>query len=164
MVPEVGRSELLAMVRSAHADWEALLREIPPAWLTEPGLPGGWSVKDVIAHITWGEREALGLMAARALVGSDLWRLTDDERNAIVFQQNRHRDLDDVLAESREIFTRYLEALEALSEEDLNDPRRFAGMPLDWRPWRVLYDPHHYQHHAADIRAWLETRWKTETA
>jgi hypothetical protein len=109
----------------------------------------------VLAHIAWGEREAIGLVRARALVGSDLWRLSEDERNAAVHAQNRARPLDDVLAESATVVDEYVAALESLSEDELNDPAHFTGMPPTWRPWRTLYDPHHYAHHAADLRAWL---------
>ena len=154
----LSKPELLSMIRTARAEWDALLAEVPAAWLTEPGVAGEWSVKDIVAHIAWGEREALGVARAHALVGSDLWTLSEDERNAIVFEQNRGRELPDVLAESRQVFAQFVEAVAALSEEDLNDPHRFAGMPIGWRPWRVLYDPHHYADHARSIGAWLARR------
>ena len=157
----VNKTQLLDMIRIARAEWEALLAEIPPAWMTEPGVEGEWSVKDVIAPIAWGERENLGVAQARALVSSDLWQVAEDERNAAVFEQNRDRDLHDVLAESRHVFQQYLEAVDALSEEDLNDPRRFQGLPEGWRPWRILYDPTHYHVHAQPIRAWLQLRKET---
>jgi hypothetical protein len=121
-------------------------------------VAGGWSVKDIIAHIAWGERESLGVAQARAVVGSELWQLSEDERNAVVVEQNRRRELRDVLADSRGIFRLYFEAVAALSEEDLNDASRFAQMPDGWRPWRILYDPGHYQAHADSIRAWLVRR------
>jgi uncharacterized protein (TIGR03083 family) len=155
-VRAIGKAELLAMVRRARAEWDALLAGVPRERVTEPRLPGGWSVKDVVAHMAWGEREAIGVVAARALVGSELWRLDEDARNAAVYAENRERPLDEVLAEAQDVFDRYLAALESLSEAELNDASRFDRMPADWRPWRVLYDPHHYAHHAADVRAWLE--------
>jgi uncharacterized protein (TIGR03083 family) len=154
----VARAELLAMVRQARARWDALLARVPRERMTEPGLPGGWSVKDVVAHVAWGEREAAGVVAARALVGSELWKLDQDERNAAVHAQERDRPLDEVLADAERVFASYLVGLASLSEEELNDPRHFRDMPADWRPWRVLYDPHHYDAHAADIAAWLEDR------
>ncbi|HEY7343619.1 MAG TPA: DinB family protein [Ktedonobacterales bacterium] len=154
------KAQLLEMIQSARAGWEALLAGIPEAWMTEPGVEGEWSIKDIIAHISWGEQENLGVAQAHAVVGSELWQLSEDERNARVFEQNRHRELGDVLAESRQTFRRYLEAVAALSEEDLNDPSRFAEMPVPegWRPWRILFDPAHYQGHADSIRAWLARR------
>jgi hypothetical protein len=154
----ITKTQLLSMIQSARADWETLLAGIPPEWMTEPGVEGEWSVKDIVAHIAWGEQESLGVAEAHALVGSELWQLSQDERNAAVFEQNRHRELPDVVADSRHLFGRYFEAIAALSEDDLNDPTRFAGIPEGWRPWRILYDPGHYDGHAASIRAWLVRR------
>src|SRR5215472_14974603 len=154
----MSKARLLNMIQSARTDWEMLLASIQQAWMTEPGAAGEWSVKDVIAHIAWGERENIGVVQAHAVVGSELWRLSEDERNAAVFEQNRDRELQEVLADSQEIFHRYLDAVGALSEEDLNDPSRFAGMPEGWRPWRILYDPGHYAAHAESIQAWLARR------
>ncbi|HEV2461645.1 MAG TPA: DinB family protein [Ktedonobacterales bacterium] len=149
------KAQLLDMIQTARAHWDALLAGIPEAWMTEPGVAGEWSIKDIIAHIAWGERENLGVAQSLAVVGSELWRLSEDERNAAVFEQNRDRELGDVLAESRQTFRLYLDAVAALSEEDLNDPSQFAEMPEGWRPWRILFDPGHYQEHADGIRTWL---------
>ena len=149
------KAQLLDMIQTARAHWDALLAGIPEAWMTEPGVAGEWSIKDIIAHIAWGERENLGVAQSLAVVGSELWRLSEDERNAAVFEQNRDRELGDVLAESRQTFRLYLDAVAALSEEDLNDPSQFAEMPEGWLPWRIMFDPGHYQEHADGIRAWL---------
>jgi len=154
----MSKAQLLSMIQSARADWDTLLAGIPEAWMTEPGVEGEWSIKDIVAHIAWGEQESLGVALAHALAGSELWQLPQDARNAVVFEQNRRRELQEVLADSRHIFRRFFEAVGALSEDELNDPSRFAGMPEAWRPWRILYDPGHYDGHAASIRAWLIRR------
>jgi hypothetical protein len=86
---QITKAELLTMIRTARARWETLLAEIPLALLTEPGVIGEWSIKDIIAHISWGERENIGVVRAHAVVGSELWQLSEDERNAAVFEQNR---------------------------------------------------------------------------
>jgi len=157
----MSKTDLLSLIQRDRTQLETLLSGIPEAWMTEPGVEGEWSIKDIIAHIAWGERENLGVVQARAVVGSELWKLSEDERNAVVFEQNRGRELGDVLADSRRIFHLYLEAVASLSEEDLNDPSRFAQMPDGWRPWRILYDPGHYQGHAGAIRTWLVKRGST---
>jgi uncharacterized protein (TIGR03083 family) len=150
------RSELIEQVRTARSEWDSVLALVPRERLTEPGLPGGWTVKDVLAHMTWGMRENTGVMRARRLVGSDLWKLDDDARNAIVVEQNRSRPLDDILRDYETTTRAYLSELERLTDEELNDPVLWAGMPSDWRPWRILYDPDHYAHHARDVREWIE--------
>jgi uncharacterized protein (TIGR03083 family) len=147
--------ELTEMVRTERAAWEALLARVPRERLTEPGLPGGWSVKDVLAHMTWGMHEGIGMMRAKRLAGSDLWKLDDDGRNAIVVEQSRARSLEDILADYETTSGDYMKEVARLSDEECNDPARWREMPPDWRPWRVIYDPKHYAHHARDLREWL---------
>jgi hypothetical protein len=122
------------------------------AQLVRPGFAGDWSAKDVIAHITWHEREMIGMIAARALEGSDLWNLPLDERNDAIYRANRGRSLDEVRREAAEVYARLLDALQTLSDGDLHDAGRFAGMPPDWQPVEVIagntYE--HYQDHLRD--------------
>jgi Mycothiol maleylpyruvate isomerase N-terminal domain len=79
----MNRATFLATLRAGRAEWEALLATIPIDRMTEPGAAGDRSVKDVVAHVTWSEREMIGVARAHALVGSDLWRLSQDERNSL---------------------------------------------------------------------------------
>jgi uncharacterized protein (TIGR03083 family) len=160
-VERVTTDELLATIRADRARFDAVLERVPPELLEDPILPGDWSVKDVLAHIVWGDREGSGVMRARALVGSDLWQLPQDERNAIVVRESRSRALDEVMAEYRSSFDDFLVALEALSEEELNEPDRLAGLPEQipgWRPWRVIYDPDRYADHGDAIASTIERR------
>jgi hypothetical protein len=156
------KAQFMEMLHTERARWEAILDEVGEARMTERGVHDEWSVKDIIAHVTWSEREMVGILRERALVGSDLWVLTNDERNAIVFEQNRDRSLDEVLAEARAVYEQLEPLLESLSDEDLNDPSRYRDMPVteEWTPWRVLAGStyKHYREHTADIRAWLDTR------
>ena len=87
----MNKSEWLDTLQTERAQWEALLVQVGEARMTQPGAAGEWSVKDVIAHVTWFEREMVGVLRARALVGSDLWNLSRDERNAAIHEQNRDR-------------------------------------------------------------------------
>lgn len=123
-----------------------------------PGVVGNWSVKDLVAHITWSEREMLGVLKTRILAGSDLWSLTNDERNEIVYLQNRVRALEEVLAEAKAVYAQLLELVSAISEADLNDLQYIAEMPPDLPPWRLLAGNTyiHYQEHAQNLRDWLD--------
>jgi uncharacterized protein (TIGR03083 family) len=148
-------AELTEKARADRAEWEAVLRRVARERLTEPGLPGGWSVKDVLAHMTWGMREGVGMMRAKRLVGSDLWKLDDDGRNAIVVEESRTRSLEDILADYESTTADYMRELARLTDDELNDPALWPEMPPDWRPWRIIYDPKHYAHHARDLSDWL---------
>ena len=147
-------------LHAARAEWDEVLAAVPEDRMLESGLPGGWSVKDVVAHVTWSEREMVGVIRQRALLGSPLWALDVDARNAAVHAENRDRELADVLAEARATWAELLPGLEALTDEDLVDRTRFAnmsGLPPGVLPWRIFAGNTflHYRDHARDIRSWL---------
>lgn len=152
------RQRFLETLRAERARWEAALARVDRARLEASVAAGGWSVKDIVAHVVWSERELLGLVSQRALVGSPLWQLDQDERNGIVYEQNRLRPVDEVLAEAEEIYARLLAGLEGLEDQDFIDPGRFQGMPAGWVPWRIFSGStfEHYQAHRPAIEASVE--------
>ena len=156
----MNKTEFIATLNAELAAWETCLAQVGKARMAESGVTGEWSVKDMIAHITWFEREMVGVLRARALIGSDLWNLPQDQRNAAIFEQNRYRSLDDVLAEAPWVYPQLVEAVHTLDDQDLNDPSRFTDMPADWVPWQIIAGNsfEHYRAHASDVRAWLDTQ------
>jgi hypothetical protein len=149
-------SQLLERIQSAWQAWSDLLGKIDPTRMTQPGVAGDWSIKDVIAHITWHEGEMVGLIEAHALVGSELWNLPTDERNAAIYELVRDQPLDQVLAESAQVHQQLVETLPSLSDQDLTDPGGFPGMPPDWQPWLIIAQNtyEHYQDHMLDLEKW----------
>src|SRR5215469_8182484 len=61
----ISKRRLIAEMHSEHAAWLALLDEIGEANMTQPEVAGGWSIKDIVAHITgWRRRTVLRFRAA----------------------------------------------------------------------------------------------------
>ena len=151
------QATLLKTLTETRAAWEALLAQIDEEQMFQPGAAGKWSVKDVIAHVTWGESEIAPVLRTHVLAGSDLWNLSDDERNEITYQQNKDRALHDIVNEERQAYTALLKAVQTLSDEDLNDPHRFKNMPQEWRPWQLIAGNSfkHYGDHMPSLREWL---------
>src|SRR5690242_11069054 len=51
------KAQLLEELRDEQAGWEALLQDIGEEHMTQPGVAGEWSIKDVVAHLTfWRQR------------------------------------------------------------------------------------------------------------
>ena len=137
---------------------DSALAEVDPSQMTGPGVIGAWSVKDVIAHITWSVKETVGMLEAKALAGSELWRLPEDQRNAAVYEVNQSRILDKVMAESQQAHRKLIDLIEEIPEQDLLRADWFAGLPGgEWPPWRVIEVnvSDHYLHHTNDIQDWL---------
>jgi uncharacterized damage-inducible protein DinB len=149
------RAQLLAKIHSTRAAWDALLALIPDEEMIQE-QEGGWSVKDVIAHLTWHEREMIGVIRARSLVGSELWDLPLQERNHAIYQANKDRSLQDVRSEAREIYPQLIEQLATLSDDELKEPGCFSGMPAEWKPWELFASNtcDHYREHLEQVQSW----------
>jgi hypothetical protein len=117
------------------------------------------SVKDVMAHIAWYERETTGIFVQRAVNGSPLWYVSLEARNAAIQAENQFKSLADVQAESPQVFNALVAVIEGLEDVDLLDSSRFANMPPEWQPYEVILSNtvEHYNDHQADIQAYLRS-------
>ena len=78
-------SEFVELVEETYGSWEMLLADVPNDRWEESGVSGDWSLKDIIAHITWHEEQMVEVLEARALIGSEWWDLPTAERNAKIY-------------------------------------------------------------------------------
>lgn len=114
----------------------------------------GAAIRDLVAHVTWYEREMVGLIGLRRLEGSVWWDLPTDRRNALIQEANSARTLDDVRGEARQAWAELRPLLEAMDDQALNDPACYEQMPDDWVPWQIIAGntTDHYLDHAAELR------------
>ena len=162
MGDQITKAHLLAELRAARTEWDALMADVGEERMTEPGAAGDWLVKDVIAHLTSFDRwfvhasEAYFRGELPPLDGTE--GMSFEERNQFRYRQAQQRPLAEVLAESGQVFQRLLEMIEAHAEDFLIQPQQFEGAPEPILVWKLLegdgYD--HYRDHMHSIRAWLE--------
>ena len=154
--------QLLAVMRTARSNWDALVAEAGEARLTEPGVEGAWSLKDIIAHITyfetWATDNVLAFRRGEPRPQSEYKGLEIDEENARIYERFRSKSLPQVLQESQISFRRSIEAVQGLRDEDLYDPK-FTRVPdADWTVFDLIEGDtfEHYNEHRASVRAWLD--------
>ena len=152
------KNEVIHRVKTERSRWNDILAQIDDDLMLKPGVEGDWSAKDILAHVVWYEREIVGLLRARAFVGSDLWALPLDERNAGVHEETKNMTLEEARAESARVFPELLELLEALPEDAYGDPSGFPGMPAEWEPWFIIAGNsfNHYLDHTESLKQLLE--------
>ena len=157
MNDSVTKAEFVERVLRARNKWDTAVARIPPQEAVESGFCGHWSLKHVIAHITWYDREMVNMLERREFAGSDLWALPTDQRNAAIHEQVSGSTLAERLAEACSVFERLVELVASLTDKDLSDPASFPGMPTEWRPWEVLASNtyEHYEDHLAQAEAFL---------
>jgi hypothetical protein len=120
------RNELLDEVSVEKQKLDALLAGLSENAMVRPGVtPGGWSVKDILAHLIGWQRMMLSWYEAGEcgeepeVPGFGLtWRETP-KLNAIIYREHRDRPLEDVLDDFRSSDARVLQLIEKLSDEDL---------------------------------------------
>ncbi len=161
---QMSKALLLELLKSRRAEWDAVLAEVPVEAMTEPGAAGTWSVKDLVAHLNFFE-SWYGDRLHEQLEGiqytpTELDWMPFDQRNEIIYQQNRDRPVEEVLAESRVGFQRLLAGVQANPESFLIDPQQFPGAPEPVTIWKMLRGDvyEHYGEHIASIRQWLAAR------
>jgi hypothetical protein len=162
------KAELLERMRAGRKEWDALIAEIPDSARTEPALAGGWSVKDLIAHVAafenWTAAQIRAANEGRAPSDRELYGVEEitvdpegwnlDRENAAIHARYKETPLSEVMTFSSQAFADLVAAVEGVAEEDLVR----AGAQA-WTGDATLveiipghcYD--HYTQHADDLRS-----------
>jgi len=147
----VKRQQLLGRLDSAWKDFEESYAGLSESQLKIPRVTGEWSVRDIIAHVTWWEEEALKyLPVIRAGGASPRYSVTYggiDAFNAMMTEQRSGLSLAEVLRQHDEVHARLVDYVAAAPEELFTRETRFRR--------RLRFDTYgHYPVHAGAIRAW----------
>ena len=156
MTETVNKQDLMQQIEQSYADLEAALAALDAAQMTAPALPGGWSVKDALAHLSVWHRRALDLIQpvqpprVPEIPPSGIEEDQIEAFNARFYQEHKDDPLAEVLASFRDSYQQLLASVQQLSEADLTKPVR--GETLTWHIIAGnTYD--HYPEHLEAIRA-----------
>jgi hypothetical protein len=144
----VDRQQLLKRLDSAWTAFKASYAGLSDRQMLEPGVSGKWSVRDIIAHVTSWEEEALKYLPL-ILKGGRPPRYSGgiDGFNALATEQRKALPLSEVLHQLDETHNRLIELLETVPDD------RFAGESRFRR--RLRLDTYsHYPEHTKAIQQW----------
>jgi hypothetical protein len=131
------------VLRDMDKAWRAFMqsiRGIPESLMSEPGVAGDWSVKDILAHVAAWDREAMRAVMQILRGDEPQWPIHDQKFNDV----NYAADKNLTVVEAR---NRALSAHKALVE--LLDGK--AEVRAQWLRG-ATYD--HYPEHTEDILRW----------
>ena len=162
-----GKQELLTLLKEEFARWDELLSSLSEERLTAPYLPGGLSIKDVVAHLmAWQQRSIARVQAAQRHTEPVLpaWpsHLSPDQDedldaiNAWIYSNHKDEPWSIVYTSWRSGFRKFIELSESLPEDDLLTPGRFPWMG-EYLLAGVLLGSfeHHREEHYLPLTAWL---------
>jgi hypothetical protein len=159
--------ELLERMRAGRQEWDALIARIPDSVRTEPALAGGWSVKDLIAHVAayenWTAAQIRAANEGRTPTDRELYGVEEmpedpegwdlDRQNAAIYARYKEMPLTEVMTFSSQAFSDLVAAVEGVSEEDITrtGAQAWAGDTtlLEIIPGQC-YD--HYAQHADELK------------
>jgi hypothetical protein len=159
--PGMNKSELLNWLQGEYQKWEDLLDQIGTARMTQPGVNGDWSMKDIVAHLTGWNRwlvarlQAAGRGEAEPAPPWPTHLQSEDEINAWIYESYRGRSVREVLDETGQVFQQLLAVIEGLPEDVRIEPDWHLVWLEDKRfPAGEFFD-HFRDDHEPDVRAWL---------
>ena len=156
------KAELMA---SIEREWQALMEVVAKLDFTQMTTPdaGGWSPKDNLAHLSEWMKALMGVHLDRRPphevlgVSEEVTKGWDMEIiNPVLFERNRNRPLQDVLAELKSVYAELVNKLESITYEELLKPRH-ADDP-EKRPvlmWVLGDTTDHFAEHRATIEKML---------
>jgi hypothetical protein len=152
------RQQLLKRLEMAWTAIKESYAGLTDSQLTEPGVMGNWSVKDILAHVTTWEEEALKYLPL-IINGEKPPRYVQygglDAFNAQMTEQKRGLALSDVLRQLDETHHWLINYLQSVPEEHFTRETRFRH--------RLRLDTYsHYPLHARAIQQWRERVLKPE--
>jgi hypothetical protein len=143
------------LLQRLERGWTALTDSyagLSDAQLTEPGVAGDWSVKDMLAHVTTWEQEALTHLPTISAGGRPPKYVSNgglDGFNAQTTEPKRALSLADVLRQLNDTHRQLLDYIAGVPDELFATDTRFRH--------RLRLDTYsHYPLHAEMIRAWRE--------
>jgi hypothetical protein len=151
----MNRQQLLARIETAWAAFNHAFAGLPEAALAEPGVTGDWSVKDLIAHVTIWEDEALTHLP-HIIAGGTPPRYSVtyggiDAFNAQMVERRRAISLAEVLQQMDDTHQRLIAFVETMPEDQFaRETRARKRLRLD------TYS--HYPIHTRAILEWRDRR------
>ena len=156
------KAELMA---SIEREWKALMDVVAKLDFTQLTTPdaGGWSPKDNLAHLAEWMNALMGYHIDRR-PAHEVMNVSEEVTkgwdmniiNPVLFERNRNRSLQDVLAELKNTYAELVNKLESMTYEELLKPRH-ADDP-EKRPvlmWVLGDTTDHFAEHRATIEKML---------
>jgi hypothetical protein len=147
------KTEFLLNLQNSRRQWHQIWRGIDLFGTSSPRKPGEMSLRDILYHVAWYEREMVNMIKLRSFSGSPWWYLPVEERNALIKTEGLTISLLQSWRVEEQAFTDLLAQLQTLNDEELEAPKFFKEMPADAKPWEIIASNtyEHYIEHFSSI-------------
>ena len=131
MPQSASKEAMLKRLRVERKRLEDNLARLTPQQMTQPGVMGGQSVKDILAHLAdWESRMPRWMAAARrgerVVFPEERLAGQVDLFNERIYAAHRDQPLEQVLAYSRAEHARFMQMVEEMPEDEMLERGRYA--------------------------------------
>lgn len=134
-------------IEDSYAELTRLIENLPEAQLTAPDLPNGWSVKDVVAHISAWEWRCASLLDEAHDSDLPLQAEPDvDALNKEAYEDRKNWSWEEVDFDSRAAHRSLLAAIRQMPPRRLQNDVVARSIAIE--TWG------HYEEHLQDLRRW----------
>jgi hypothetical protein len=133
------KAELLRSIDEERSALDAAIARLSRRQMTQAGVTrGGWSVKDILAHLLEWQQMNLdwyeaGLRGEKVYMPAPGYTLRDLPRlNAMIHRKHRRRSLQSVVADCETHHRQIIALIHSLSDEDLTTIGRYAWTGPSW--------------------------------
>jgi len=145
MTEQRSKEEVFAQIDAGWQNWLDAIADLDNAAMIEAGACGDWSVKDLAFHLAFWDEQGEFDAAYRAEHNGDApperdWQAMNEQDHA----NQQGRPPSDAIAVMSMTHVSLLHTLEKYSGQDLT--------------WAIADFKDHYDEHAAQVRAWRQTR------
>ena len=165
MTKQTRKAQLLKDIYTERRRLENNLAVLNAEDMIRPGVTGIWSVKDIVAHLAAWEKLFLDWYFAGiqgrspSITPVGMGHKAMNALNQHIYEENKGRNLDDILGEFQSSFQEIATVIEAIPEEDMFVHGRFS-----WTGKLTLADYiagntcSHYAWAKSQIQKWLKRK------
>ncbi|MBI5961545.1 MAG: ClbS/DfsB family four-helix bundle protein [Chloroflexi bacterium] len=159
------KKDLMAEFQAERQKLAQLLAGLSEDQMVQPGVCEGWSVKDILAHVTVWEQMVLGWYRAGRR-GENPKTPADDLKwsetpilNQRIYEQYRDTPLAEIRAQYETTHQAMIETVQTMSEEELFTPKFYA-----WTNTTLLFryvwssTGAHFNWARTEIRKWIKAQ------
>ena len=159
------KTEILRLIKEERKKLDTIIQELSHEQLTQPGVHGEWSIKDIIVHIAvWEERgtEWIKSFAKGIKPHIPLKGYTRDDYgklNQQTYEENRNRPWEEVLIFSQETYKKLITTIDEFPAANLDLSFQFDSFRSKTITGRdvIFFRYLHYQSHLEKISAWMKS-------
>jgi len=169
------KAELLKAIGQERSALDKTLAQLTARQMTRAGVTkGGWSVKDILAHLLeWQQMNldwyAAGLRGETVYIPAKGYTLRDLPRlNQMIYRKHHRRSLKSVIEDFEEHHNKTIALIDSLSDADLTSLGRYSWTGPSWTLSDYLRasTAAHYLWARQLIQRWIrrEVRWRNGAA